>query len=183
MSNGQHGHLPRVNFPSDEQLLALSDAEVPWPTPARARLLVRAAINSLCRCYYIVRRSSILHELECAIQNSSQTGLRSKSKLWVMFAIGEMYTTRNSTSERIFPGLHYFCKAMNIQRVVSERPSVDIVEIQLLLVCSLSLSPFAWFDSLADHLVAVFAVPQPKAYRVQFSRRCCATGNDNGAAS
>ena len=139
MSNGQHGHLPRVNFPSDEQLLALSDAEVPWPTPARARLLVRAAINSLCRCYYIVRRSSVLHELECAIQNSPQTGLRSKSKLWVMFAIGEMYTTRNSTSERIFPGLHYFCKAMNIQRVVSERPSVDIVEIQLLLVCSLSL--------------------------------------------
>ncbi|KAJ5245085.1 hypothetical protein N7489_005181 [Penicillium chrysogenum] len=28
MSNGQHGHLPRVNFPSDEQLLALSDAEI-----------------------------------------------------------------------------------------------------------------------------------------------------------
>lgn len=139
MSNGQHGHFPRVNFPSDEQLLALSDAQVPWPTPARARLLVRAAINSICRCYYIVRRSSTLHELEGAIQSPSQTGLRSKSKLWVMFAIGEMYTTRNSASERIFPGVQYFCKAMNILRVVSERPSVDIVEIQLLLVCSLFL--------------------------------------------
>jgi proline utilization trans-activator len=137
MSNGQHGHLPRVNFPSDEQLLALSDAEIPWPTPARARLLIRAAINSLCRCYYIVRRSSILHELECAIQNYPQTGLRSKTKLWVLFAIGEVYTTRNSTSERVFPGIHYFCKAMNILRIVSERPSVDMVEIQMLLVCSL----------------------------------------------
>ncbi|KUL88783.1 hypothetical protein ZTR_03522 [Talaromyces verruculosus] len=133
MSNGQHGHLPRVSFPSDEQLLALSDAEFPWPTPARARFLVRAAINNLCRCYYIVRRSSVLHELECAIQNISQTGLSSKSKLWVMFAIGEMYTTRNSNPERVFPGLHYFCKAMNILRIVSERPSVDMVEIQLLL--------------------------------------------------
>lgn len=135
MSNGQHAHLPRVNFPSDEQLLALSDAEVPWPTPARARLLVRAAMNGVCRCYYIVRRSSILQELECAVQKHSQTGLRSKTKLWVMFAIGEMYTTRNLTSEGVFPGLHYFCKAMNILRIVSERPSVDMVEIHLLLVC------------------------------------------------
>ena len=182
MSNGQHGHILRVNFLSDEQLLALSDADVPWPTPARARLLVRAAINSICRCYYIVRRSSILHELEYAIQNSSQIGLRSKNKLWVMFAIGEMYTTRNLASERGFPGLHYFCKAMNILRVVSERPSVDIVETQMLLVCSLS-PPLAWLDSPADHLVVVFAVPEPKAYRVQFSWCCCATGNDNGAAT
>ncbi|KAL4878742.1 fungal-specific transcription factor domain-containing protein [Aspergillus karnatakaensis] len=137
MSDGQHGHLARVNFPSDEQLLALADAECLWPTPARARLLVRAATNGLCQCYHMVRRSSVLHELECAIQSQSQSqpqiGLRSKSKLWVMFAIGEMYTTRNSTRERVFPGLHYFCKAMNALRIVSERPSVDMVELHLLL--------------------------------------------------
>jgi proline utilization trans-activator len=139
MSNAQHGHLPRVNFPSDEHLLALSDAECSWPTPARAHLLVRAAVNGIGRCYHIIRRSSISQELERAIQNHSQTGLLSKSKLWAVFAIGEIYTTRHSTLERGFPGLHYFCKAMNILRIVSERPSVDMVEIQLLLVCSSSL--------------------------------------------
>lgn len=136
MSSAQHGHLPRVNFPSDEQLLALSDTPCPWPTPARARLLVRAAVNGLGRCYHIVRRSSILQEVESAMHNRSQIALVMKSKLWVAFAIGEMYTTRMSASERAFPGLHYFCKATNVTRMVSERPSVDMVEIQLLLVCS-----------------------------------------------
>ncbi len=136
MSSAQHGHLPRVNFPSDEQLLELSDSPCLWPTPARARLLVRAALNGLGRCYHIVRRSSILQEVESAIHNRPQTGLLMKSKLWAAFAVGEMYTTRTATSERTFPGLHYFCKAMNVIRMVSERPNVDMVETQLLLVCS-----------------------------------------------
>lgn len=134
MSSAQHGHLPRVNFPSDEQLLTLSDKPCPWPTPARARLLVRAAVSGLGRCYHIVRRSSILQDVESSIQNHSQTGLIMKSKVWAVFAVGEMYTTRTSASERTFPGLHYFCRATNVIRMVSERPSVDMVEIQLLLV-------------------------------------------------
>lgn len=139
MSDAQNSHLPRVNFPSDEQLLALSDAECPWPTAASARLLVRAAINGLGRCYHIVRRSSILRDLEAAIQNHSPTGLLSKSKLLAVFAIGEVYTTRNSSLEKGFPGIHYFCQATDILRIVSERPSVDMVEVQLLLVRCFSL--------------------------------------------
>ncbi|KAL2811259.1 fungal-specific transcription factor domain-containing protein [Aspergillus granulosus] len=133
MSDSQHGHLPRVDFPSDEQLLALSDIECPWPTPTRARLLVRAAADSLGRCYHIIRRSSIFDDLEHSNQDSSQIRLLSKSKLWAVFAIGEMYTTRTSALGKGFPGLHYFCKAMNILRIVSERPNVDMIEIQLLL--------------------------------------------------
>ncbi|QKX60071.1 uncharacterized protein TRUGW13939_07213 [Talaromyces rugulosus] len=159
MSNAQHGHLPRVNFPSDEQLLALSDAECPWPTPARAHLLVRAALNGIGRCYHIIRRSSISQELERTIQNHSQTGLLSKSKLWAVFAIGEIYTTRHSALERGFPGLHYFCKAMNILRIVSERPSVDMVEIQLLLsVYSLFLNRRHAAYSLAGSAVRLATI-------------------------
>lgn len=134
MSIGHAGHLPRVNFPSDEQLLALSDTVCPWPTHARARLLVRAALSGLGRCYHIVRRSSILQDLECATQNHTRTGLVTESKLFAVFAIGELYTTRTSALEKGFPGIHYFCKAMNVLRIVSERPSVDMVEIKLLLV-------------------------------------------------
>lgn len=134
LSNGHAGHLPRVNFPSDEQLLTLSDAGFSWPTPARARLLVQAALNGLGRCYHIVRRSSILQDLEQAMKNNSRTRMVNESKLLAVFAIGELYTTRTSNLEKGFPGIHYFCKATNILRVVSERPSVDMVEIKLLLV-------------------------------------------------
>jgi hypothetical protein len=55
-----------------------------------------------------------------------------------MFAISKMYITRNSASEEAFPRLHYFYKAVNILCIVSERLSVNMVKIQLLLVCFLS---------------------------------------------
>ncbi|KAL6230654.1 hypothetical protein BDW75DRAFT_60136 [Aspergillus navahoensis] len=128
MSQSRHGHLPRVNFPSDEQLLSWSETECPWPTPARARLLVQAALNGLGRCYHIARRSSTLQDLDSALHSAL-----SKSRLWALFAIGEMYTTRNPSPDKDFPGIRYFCKATNILRIVSERPSVDMVEVQLLL--------------------------------------------------
>ncbi|KAL4792174.1 fungal-specific transcription factor domain-containing protein [Aspergillus venezuelensis] len=133
MSDGQHGHLPRVDFPADEQLLVLSDAECAWPSAARARLLVGAAVNGLGRCYHIVRRSSTLRELETVIQSDQSPSSLIKSKLWGLFAIGEMYATRSAIGGKAFPGLHYFSKAMNILRIVSERPSVEMIEVQLIL--------------------------------------------------
>ncbi|KAL4863308.1 hypothetical protein BDV12DRAFT_189773 [Aspergillus spectabilis] len=141
MSDAHHGHIPRVDFPTDEQLLTLSENECPWPSPAHARLLVNAALNGLGRCYYMVRRSSILTDLECAIQNHASLGSLNKTKLWAIFAVGEMYATRSSAVDKGFPGVHYFAKAMHILRLVSERPSLDMVEIWLLLsIYSLSLN-------------------------------------------
>ncbi|KAL4972769.1 fungal-specific transcription factor domain-containing protein [Aspergillus desertorum] len=113
MSRSRHGHLPRVNFPSDEQLLAWSETACPWPTPARARLLVQAALSGLGRCYHIVRRSSTLQDLE-----SVSLSVLRKSKLWALFAIGEMYTTRHSSRDKDFPGIRYFCKATHILRIL-----------------------------------------------------------------
>ncbi|KAL4994453.1 fungal-specific transcription factor domain-containing protein [Aspergillus recurvatus] len=110
MSQSRHGHLPRVNFPSDEQLLAWSETECPWPTPARARLLVQAALNGLGRCYHIGRLNSGL-----------------------CLRLARCIRTKNPSPDKDFPGVRYFCQATNILRVVSERPSVDMVEIQLLL--------------------------------------------------
>ncbi|KAL3496297.1 fungal-specific transcription factor domain-containing protein [Aspergillus germanicus] len=133
MSTAQHGHLPRVHFPSDEKLLELSDANCPWPSPARARFLVQSAVKCLGRCYHIIRPSSILAELECAIQEPLSLGLLAKSRLWAVFAIGEMYVTKCPVVGDAFPGIHYFAKAMRVTRVVSERPNLDTVEILLLL--------------------------------------------------
>ncbi|TLS27031.1 hypothetical protein PpBr36_04085 [Pyricularia pennisetigena] len=114
-----HGHIPRVNYATDESLLALSDADCPWPSPARARFLVDVALSHVSRYYHIVRRSAILEILQSGIPGSGDSITR--SKLWVLFAIGEMYSC-------------LLCPGTRVLRIVSERPSIPEVELRLLLV-------------------------------------------------
>lgn len=138
MSNCHHQHIARTDFPSDEHLRSLSDADCPWPSPARARFLVGIALKGLGRCYHIVRRSSVLAELDYITRSNTSPGFLSKSKLWVLFAIGEIYATRSSVRGKEFPGIRYFAQAMRVLSVVSERPHCDLVEIWLLLVSARS---------------------------------------------
>ena len=141
ISDAQHNHIPRVNYATDEHLIALSDVDCPWPSPARARLLVNAALKYVTRHYHIVRRSLILEGLEQTLQNPNFNGSLFKSKLWALFAIGEMYSTRTAVVGKNFPGIRYFARATRVLRIVSERPRIDAIEIRLLLVCSLSTAP------------------------------------------
>jgi hypothetical protein len=138
LSNSQHNHIARIDFPSDQHLLSLSDTDCPWPRPALAQLLVGIALKCLGRCYHIVRRSSVLEELEYITKSNTSPGLFTKCKLWALFAIGEIYAARNSVGEKEFPGIKYFAKAARALCVVSERPNCDMVEIWLLLVSVLS---------------------------------------------
>ncbi|KAH7236465.1 fungal-specific transcription factor domain-containing protein [Fusarium tricinctum] len=133
ISEPGHSHIPRVNYAPDETLLALSDEDCPWPIPSRARLLVNVALKYVSRCYYIVRRSQILEGLEQTIVNPHSTDSLLKSKLWVLFAIGEMYSTRTAAKDRNFPGMAYFARATRILRIISERPRIDAIEVRLLL--------------------------------------------------
>ncbi|KAH7009938.1 fungal-specific transcription factor domain-containing protein [Ilyonectria destructans] len=133
ISSARHNHLPRINYPTDERLLALSDIDCPWPFPSRARLLVNVALKYVTRCYHIVRRSQILEGLEQTIQNPHSSDSLLKSKLWALFAIGEMYSTRTAAAESNFPGMGYFARATRVLRIISERPRIDAVEIRLLL--------------------------------------------------
>lgn len=136
MSSVQHGHIPRVSYPSDDELLHMSDTECHWPDPTRARHLVDTCLKSIGRCYYMVRPSSVLHDLECAIQNPVYLKPMSTSRLWAMFAIGEMYNRRTSSMEQKFAGIEYFAQASKILHVICERPTLDMVETWLLLVSS-----------------------------------------------
>lgn len=133
ISDAQHNHIPRVNYATDERLLALSDMDCPWPFPSRARLLVNVAIKYVSRVYHIVRKSQILEGLEQTIQNPHSSDSLLKSKLWALFAIGEMYSTRTAAAETNFPGMAYFARATRILRIISERPRIDAIEIRLLL--------------------------------------------------
>nr|XP_036587178.1 C6 transcription factor [Colletotrichum truncatum]KAF6797909.1 C6 transcription factor [Colletotrichum truncatum] len=133
IATGEHRHIPRVNYATDERLLALSDIDCPWPSPARARLLVGVALRYVSRCYHIIRKSIILDGLEQTIQNPTESDSLLKSKLWALFAIGAMYSTRSATSEKDFPGMGYFARATRVLRISSERPRIDVVELRLLL--------------------------------------------------
>ncbi|KAK1978299.1 fungal-specific transcription factor domain-containing protein [Colletotrichum cereale] len=133
ISTLEHSHIPRVNYATDERLLTLSDTDCPWPSPARARLLVGVALRYVSRCYHIVRKSLIMDALEQTLQNPAESDSLLKSKLWALFAIGAMYSTRSATSEKHFPGMGYFARATRVLRIVSERPRIDVVELRLLL--------------------------------------------------
>lgn len=128
-------HIPRMNFVSDDVISALSDLDCPWPAPARARFLVKVALDTVCRFSHMVRRSQVLRSLEAAISAQGNTGRLAVSKLFVLFALGELYSTKVAPSDGSFPGLLYFAHARRNVTVPAERPQLDTMEITLLLVC------------------------------------------------
>jgi proline utilization trans-activator len=127
-------HIPRMNFVSDDVILALSEADCPWPAPARARFLVKVVLNTVCRFYHMVRRSVVLNSLESAIIAQGNVERLATSKLFALFALGELYSTKVAPPDGSFPGLLYFCRARRKVTVPAERPQSDTMEIALLLV-------------------------------------------------
>ncbi|KAK2048124.1 fungal-specific transcription factor [Colletotrichum somersetense] len=129
----QPRHMLRVNYAPDTELMSLVKSEIAWPTPSRSRFLVEVALKYVSRRYHVVRRSLVMENLEQSIHNPSWGDLMLRSKLWALFAIGELYSTRSIPSEKEFPGMAYFAKASRILGVLDERPGTDSIEIMLLL--------------------------------------------------
>ncbi|KAL7959009.1 fungal-specific transcription factor domain-containing protein [Trichoderma compactum] len=126
-------HFPRVSYPAEDQIPVLGDASCEWPSPPQARLLVNAALKCLGRLHHIVRSSVIFEELEKLFRDPRAVGFLIQSKFWALFAIGKTYSTRTSAAPGASPGLEYFAKATKVLRVISERPTVEMVETCLLL--------------------------------------------------
>ncbi|KAK1994954.1 fungal-specific transcription factor domain-containing protein [Colletotrichum falcatum] len=129
----QPRHMLRVNYAPDTELMSLVKSDTAWPTPSRSRFLVEVALKYVARRYHVVRRSRVMENLEQSIHNPSWGDLMLRSKLWALFAIGELYSTRSIPSEKEFPGMAYFAKASRILGVLDERPGTDSIEIMLLL--------------------------------------------------
>jgi proline utilization trans-activator len=127
-------HIPRMNFVSDDIILALAEVECPWPGPARARFLIKVALNTICRFYYMVRKSAVLSLLERAILSQGNVERLTMSKLFALFALGELYSTKVAPPDGSFPGLFFFSRARKMVTVPAERPQSDTMEITLLLV-------------------------------------------------
>lgn len=139
ISSTMQSHIPRSNYPTEEQILSLSDVDCPWPSLSKARLLVSAALKAVNQHYYIIQKSCIWKVLDRALGSNSLDTLDGflESKLWAIFAIGELYSVRRIPPGKIYPGLAYFAKATRSLRVICERPRLDGIETRLLLVrCS-----------------------------------------------
>lgn len=127
-------HIPRTSYVRDEALMLLSDSQFTWPTPARARFLVKVALSTVCQYYHIVLKSAIMEALEKAIKNVNDIERLMKCKLLALFALGEVYSSRIAAQEATFPGLSYFAQARRMVSIPAERPTMHTVEIALLLV-------------------------------------------------
>ncbi|CAN9345915.1 unnamed protein product [Alternaria alternata] len=67
---GNTKHLPRMDHVQDDYLMLPSQAPSSWPSPARARFLVKVALSTVCQYYHIVRKSQVTRILEDAIKNN-----------------------------------------------------------------------------------------------------------------
>lgn len=133
--DGVANHIPRTDYVTDVKLSGLAEAELTWPSLARARLLIKTAFDTIGSCYHCVRRSETYNELKRHYRNPGGSRTVFTCKLEALFALGEAYSCRTqSTSEDTFPGLAYFARASRTIRGVKERPQCDNIECLLLLV-------------------------------------------------
>jgi proline utilization trans-activator len=134
LSDVSTAHIPRVDFITDDQLLVLSDADCAWPTPSKARFLVKAALDTVCSYYHIVRRSQVQEWLETSIRDPEKCSRLQVCTLLSLFAVGEIYSRKVASTGESFPGLIYFARARKLVSVPAERPGISTIEITLLLV-------------------------------------------------
>ncbi|XEV04608.1 hypothetical protein FSHL1_009895 [Fusarium sambucinum] len=135
LSSETPSHIPRTQFASDDALRLLATTNPAWPTPTRAKLLVQTALQFLRHNYHIVRRSDILSGLNNFYSDPNTPGASplAKAKIWALFALGELRSSKCLSSGNSLPGLAYFAVASDTIRMISERPQLDIIETTLLL--------------------------------------------------
>ncbi|TEA13197.1 putative transcriptional regulatory protein [Colletotrichum sidae] len=139
LSASQQTYIPRNDFASDERSINLAEATCPWPSPPKARLLIEVALRIASGCFHIVRKSCVLDAVEMSHSNSSSNQIPTwkdysvKGKIWALFAMGELYSSRTTRADHDFPGLHYFAKATKILNYLGERPTMDLLETRLIL--------------------------------------------------
>jgi hypothetical protein len=127
-------HIPRVSYPDLDQIEALSNSECPQPNPAQARFLLQSALSMIDACHHIVRRSVEQALLERYLHSPQSVDVFSQSKILALFALGELHSNRHRDSVSQTPGLLFFSHAVKAHGRILERPSIECIETDLLLV-------------------------------------------------
>ena len=130
-------HMPRTQYVSEEELLIATQTGVPWPNLARAQLLVKKAMYHVGRVYHMMLRKSTLAALKETYRTSQFDHSANTCKFFVLFALGEVYSVRTDTSTgQNIPGMLYYARAVELMKLLPERPSITHIEALLLLVNS-----------------------------------------------
>ncbi|EKJ72020.1 hypothetical protein FPSE_07807 [Fusarium pseudograminearum CS3096] len=133
LTNQALHHTLRVSYPENRQIMALIQAECLFPRPTNARFLVRVALKSLDGYFHILRNSRVWELLEQSLQALHTVDSISQCKLMALFALGELYSSSCRAQETATPGLAFFSHASKAHGLLQERPSVDTIEVSLLL--------------------------------------------------
>lgn len=126
-------HVLRANYMNDQELLAASGTTPMWPSKTRAQLLVKIALSHVGRSYYVGLSSITLAKLEEAYANPNFNDRADTCKLFVLFAMGEVYSGKAKSHEQGFPGLSYFVYANSLAQMFPERARLRHIECMLLL--------------------------------------------------
>lgn len=128
--------MPRTQFIQDSQLISAADANVQWPSRPQAFLLVETTLSTVGRCYHLSSFSTLRSLVDRAYKDVRSIDWLSTSKLFTIFALGEIHSSRPSPGQNsLAPGLGYFAKASKLMRVAPERPRIDHIELLILFVC------------------------------------------------
>lgn len=127
-------HLPRVNYLSDDAIRAFEDTPVELPSASRLQFLVDVALKTISRNWHICRRSAVLEDVRKITQDWKSCDWLVRCRIWALLAIGEAFSSRCVLPNEAFPGSRYWAKAMHLAHMPSERPKLDVVEVNLLMV-------------------------------------------------
>ncbi|KAH8599112.1 fungal-specific transcription factor domain-containing protein [Bisporella sp. PMI_857] len=122
-------HIPRINYVKDENLSMPPDVQVIWPTQTHARLLVKVVMSRVNRAFHVCLIDLTMAKLDQIYRDSSFAPTSFTSKLFALFAVGEVYSCNaKDWSGGEVPGLAYFRYASRILQVLPERPDLDVIE-------------------------------------------------------
>lgn len=126
-------HPPRLQYPSEAQIMALSETD-PQVSPAQAHFLVRAALASIDGSHHMVRKSLVWALVDRFIEAPKTLDLLARCKIFALCALGELFTSHCKAPGNSIPGIAYFSLAFKAYGYLLERPCLDSIEVTLLLV-------------------------------------------------
>ncbi len=172
-------HLPHIDYAGDDTIMSLAEVHTPWPKLSRARLLMSVAMMHTSRGFHIVRRTAVLDALEKSFTDPDWRDPVMACKLRALFALGDLCSSRFVPAGQQFPGLGHFAQATRILSYLGERPTLDLIEIRLLLVGDvlISLRPIyranhSVVDSPSIHLHSIASTRHIRLQARLFVWRC-----------
>lgn len=135
LSDTATNHIARTSYPVIEHTMPSTSVQCPQLSMSQARFFVRTAMAYFTGHYHIVRESAIQGLLELYVKKPETLDPLSSSKLFALFALGELHSSHSSSLKVDAPGLRFFRHASKVYGFLQERPSVSAIEVLLLLVC------------------------------------------------